>query len=438
MAKTGRRGAPLRRRRCARRRAALLRARESRSSRPSAASSKAPRRPRSRRGTWRYYAEKLRRARYDFDDEALRPYFSLDRVLEGAVRARRRASTASRVEPRRRRRRSGTRASARYRMPRRRTAAVARRLLRRRLPAREQARRRLDGRPHHRRRRRDAADAAPRGPRRGNVTPPARRQARAAHAPRRGDDLPRVRPPAAPPAQPGRGAQPRGHQRGVGLRRAALADHGELVLGARGARPLRAPLRDRRADPRASCSSSMRARAHLPRGQRADAPARLRRRRSGAAHATTTRRARRRHRATARADPRSATRPSPLPEDYAHDRRLHPPVLAARSATPPATTRTSGPRCSTPTPSRASAREGVFSREVGEAFRAEHPGARRQRRSDGALPRASWAASPRSRRCSSATGSWPRGSRRYELQRNLALCPPTAWSDPSPTTAPSG
>jgi oligopeptidase A len=31
-----------------------------------------------------YYAEKLRRARFDFDEEALRPYFVLDRVLEGA------------------------------------------------------------------------------------------------------------------------------------------------------------------------------------------------------------------------------------------------------------------------------------------------------------------------------------------------------------------
>jgi oligopeptidase A len=31
-----------------------------------------------------YYAEKLRRARYDFDEEALRPYFPLARVLEGA------------------------------------------------------------------------------------------------------------------------------------------------------------------------------------------------------------------------------------------------------------------------------------------------------------------------------------------------------------------
>jgi oligopeptidase A len=37
-----------------------------------------------------YYAEKLRRARYDFDAEALRPYFALDRVLAGAFEIARR------------------------------------------------------------------------------------------------------------------------------------------------------------------------------------------------------------------------------------------------------------------------------------------------------------------------------------------------------------
>jgi peptidyl-dipeptidase Dcp len=33
---------------------------------------------------WWYYAEKVKKAKYDFDDEALRPYFELDRVREGA------------------------------------------------------------------------------------------------------------------------------------------------------------------------------------------------------------------------------------------------------------------------------------------------------------------------------------------------------------------
>ena len=37
-----------------------------------------------------YYAEKLRRARYDFDAEALRPYFPLDAALEGAFELARR------------------------------------------------------------------------------------------------------------------------------------------------------------------------------------------------------------------------------------------------------------------------------------------------------------------------------------------------------------
>jgi peptidyl-dipeptidase Dcp len=33
---------------------------------------------------WRYYTEKIRKSRFDLDEETLRPYFSLDRVREGA------------------------------------------------------------------------------------------------------------------------------------------------------------------------------------------------------------------------------------------------------------------------------------------------------------------------------------------------------------------
>lgn len=36
---------------------------------------------------WRYYAEKVRKARFDLDDQALRPYFPLDRVREGVFYA---------------------------------------------------------------------------------------------------------------------------------------------------------------------------------------------------------------------------------------------------------------------------------------------------------------------------------------------------------------
>ena len=35
-------------------------------------------------GDWRYYSEKVRKAKYDLDDQQLRPYFQLDRVQQGA------------------------------------------------------------------------------------------------------------------------------------------------------------------------------------------------------------------------------------------------------------------------------------------------------------------------------------------------------------------
>ena len=35
-------------------------------------------------GDWRYYTEKVRKARYDLDEQALRPYFKLDNIVQGA------------------------------------------------------------------------------------------------------------------------------------------------------------------------------------------------------------------------------------------------------------------------------------------------------------------------------------------------------------------
>ncbi len=35
-------------------------------------------------GDWRYYTEKVRKARFDLDEQMLRPYFTLDNVVQGA------------------------------------------------------------------------------------------------------------------------------------------------------------------------------------------------------------------------------------------------------------------------------------------------------------------------------------------------------------------
>ena len=72
----------------------------------------------------------------------------------------------------------------------------------------------------------------------------------------------------------------------------------------------------------------------------------------------------------ARNDPRSAFAPAPLPADYAMiaaSRTCSP----ARSATPPATTRTSGPRCWTPTRSRASATRASSAARSAREFRSK-------------------------------------------------------------------
>ena len=225
-----------------------------------------------------YWAEKQRAALYDFDEEALRPYFPLERVVDGMFQifgrvlgiSRRGGAGRAGLGP----------AGALLRDSRHRCQqAIPRILLRRLVSAREQARRRVDGRADHRQSRQTRAAS---GPDLRQSDAAGRRQARAADASRSGDDLPRIRPSAASSVEPRGGAQPGRHQRRLGFCRAAVADHGELVLGARIAGPVRAALGNRRADPRGSVPENE-ARQDFPRRQRADAAVGLRLRRSGAA-----------------------------------------------------------------------------------------------------------------------------------------------------------
>ena len=113
------------------------------------------------RPSWRpwdvaYYAEKQRAALYDFDEEALRPYFPMERVVAGLFDLVHRLY-GIRVEEEIGRAGVGCR-SALLQCPRR-GRRLSGRLLCRLVPAREQARRRVDGRPDHRRSRRPTASA---------------------------------------------------------------------------------------------------------------------------------------------------------------------------------------------------------------------------------------------------------------------------------------
>ena len=195
--------------------------------------SAAPSKARTRRSStpWdvAYYAEKQRAALYDFDEEALRPYFPLERVVAGLF------DLVNRLYGIRVTEEPGVPVwdpQVRYYNMRDENGVFLGGFY-------------ADWYPRENKRGGAWMDAlitggpAPDGFRPhlglicGNLTPPVGGKPGAADAPRSGDDLPRVRPPAASPAEPRRDPVAGGHQRGVGLRRAALADHGELVLGAR-------------------------------------------------------------------------------------------------------------------------------------------------------------------------------------------------------------
>ena len=144
---------------------------------------------------WRYYAEKLRKARYDVDEAAIKPYFQLDRIIEAAFH------TANRLFgltfkpltgiPAWHRRRAGLGGARRRRPPH---GAVLRRLFRAAL----EAQRRLDdddARPGEAQGRHPPA-----GHQRDELQQGRGRRADAAVVRRRPHAVPRIRPRAARPA----------------------------------------------------------------------------------------------------------------------------------------------------------------------------------------------------------------------------------------------
>ena len=121
--------------------------------------------------------------------------------------------------------------------------------------------------------------------------------------PRRGAHaLPRVRPHPPPDADACRDGALRRYQHRARLRRGAVADHGALVLAARGARPLRPPSPHRRGDPRPARPPTRR-RPRPQRRRRQAAPDPVRRARHGPSRPSPRRRGRRRRRARPRRHP---------------------------------------------------------------------------------------------------------------------------------------
>ena len=208
---------------------------------------------------WAFYAEKVRQARYAFDDAQLQPYFELNRVLLDGV-----FYAASRLY--------GLTFKERHDLPVYEPnvrvfdvfdadgsplGALPRRLLR----APEQERRRLDERlraavepaRHEARHRQPPQHPAAAGGR-----------ADAAHPRRGADDVPRVRPRAARHVLEREVPALRRHERAARLRRVPLAGERDVGDVARGAGELRQALPDRRADPAGAARQGARRREVQP------------------------------------------------------------------------------------------------------------------------------------------------------------------------------
>ena len=195
---------------------------------------------------YRYYAEKVRKAKYDLDQNEVKPYLQLDKLREAMFWAagqlygftftpgRRTSPVLPPGHPRLRgdgRAPASTSASGTS-TPTRGTASRLRRLDER-VPHPGEVRRRGHA---HRLQQRELREG----------------QARRAGADllgRRGDDVPRVRPRAARPPVRGQLPVAGGHDGRARLRRVPLPAQRALAGDARGAEPLRAPLQDGQAHP---------------------------------------------------------------------------------------------------------------------------------------------------------------------------------------------
>ena len=297
---------------------------------------------------WRYYAEKVRATRYGFDDAQLKPYFSLERMLEAAFDSR-----AAAVRP-------ATSSSARtcrayhpdvrvYEV-RGRDGASRRRLPQRQLRAPDQARRRVDERLPRAvaARRRRAADRR----QQQQLRQGAGGRADAAVGRRCAHAVPRVRPRPARPAV-GRHATSACRAR----RCCATSSNCRRRSSSTGRSSPRCSRATRCITPPASrfpttLIAQLDAGAALQPGLRDGRVHRLRAGRHGAARADRRRRRRHRPPSSARSSSGSACRARSCCGTGCRTSG----TCSRAPATRPATTSTCGPRCSTPTATTPSSR----------------------------------------------------------------------------------
>ena len=264
-----------------------------------------------------YWAEKQRQANYDFDEEALRPYFPIDRVISGMFDIAQQIF-GLRIEEREAQFVAGRTTSAEtHAEPSSQHSSLKSQVSSSQASARPEVWHQevkfydlfdaesgeqlgsfyADWHPREPKRggawmnylltgNRDAS-IGPRTPHLGlicgNLTPSVGDQPALAQPSRSRNDLPRIWPPAASPLRRSRSQSPEWRQRAMGLCRTALTDPGKLVLGSRKPRPVCPSPRNWRAHPARPVRQNA-GRAQLHESQRQRSPALVWQDGSGAAH----------------------------------------------------------------------------------------------------------------------------------------------------------